>query len=45
MHALEKEMQEKARKGNSLQYAWLENPRDRGAWWAAIYGSHRVGHD
>ena len=23
----------------------LENPRDRGAWWAAVYGSHRVRHD
>ena len=24
--------------GNALQYSCLENPRDRGAWWAAIYG-------
>ena len=24
--------------GNSLQYSCLENPRDRRAWWAAIYG-------
>ena len=24
--------------GNPLQSSWLENPRDRGAWWAAIYG-------
>ena len=24
--------------GNSLQYSCLENPRDGGAWWAAIYG-------
>ena len=23
--------------GNPLQYSCLENPRDRGAWWAAIY--------
>ena len=23
---------------NSLQYSCLENPRDRGAWWAAVYG-------
>ena len=23
---------------NSLQYSCLENPRDGGAWWAAIYG-------
>ena len=21
-----------------LQYSCLENPRDRGAWWAAVYG-------
>ena len=24
--------------GNPLQYSCLEDPRDRGAWWAAIYG-------
>ena len=24
--------------GNSLQSSFLENPRDRGAWWAAVYG-------
>ena len=24
--------------GNSLQYSCLENPRFRGAWWAAVYG-------
>ena len=24
--------------GNPLQYSCLENPRDRGACWAAIYG-------
>ena len=23
---------------NPLQYSCLENPRDRGTWWAAIYG-------
>ena len=23
---------------NPLQYSCLENPRDRGAWWAAAYG-------
>ena len=23
--------------GNPLQYSCLENPMDRGAWWAAIY--------
>ena len=24
--------------GNLLQCSCLENPRDRGAWWAAVYG-------
>ena len=24
--------------GTPLQYSCLENPRDRGAWWAAVYG-------
>ena len=24
--------------GNQLQCSCLENPRDRGAWWAAVYG-------
>ena len=24
--------------GNSLQCSCLENPRDGGAWWAAVYG-------
>ena len=24
--------------GNPLQRSCLENPRDRGAWWAAVYG-------
>ena len=24
--------------GNPLQYSCLENPRDRGAWWAAVCG-------
>ena len=23
--------------GNPLQYSRLENPRDGGAWWAAVY--------
>ena len=31
--------------GNPLQCSCLENPRDRGAWWAADYGSQRVRHD
>ena len=26
------------RNGNPLQYSCLENPRDGGVWWAAIYG-------
>ena len=26
--------------GNPLQYSCLENPVDRGAWWAAVYGGH-----
>ena len=24
--------------GNPVQCSCLENPRDRGAWWAAVYG-------
>ena len=24
--------------GNPLQCSWLKNPRDCGAWWAAVYG-------
>jgi len=24
--------------GNPLQYSCMENPRDRGAWWVAVYG-------
>ena len=24
--------------GSPLQSSWLENPRDRGAWWAAVAG-------
>ena len=24
--------------GNPLQYSYLENPMDRGAWWAADHG-------
>ena len=31
--------------GNPLQCSCLENPRDGGAWWAAVYGLHRVGDD
>ena len=31
--------------GNPLQYSCLENPMDRGVWWAAVHGVARVGHD
>ena len=32
--------------GNPLQYSCLENPIERGAWWAAVHEGHkRVGHD
>jgi len=31
--------------GNPLQYSYLENPVDRGGWWAAVLGFQRVGHD
>ena len=24
--------------GNPLQYSGLENPMDRGAWWATVHG-------
>ena len=27
----------RAGNGNPLQYSWLENPMDRGAWRAAVY--------
>ena len=26
--------------GNPLQYSCLENPMDRGAWWATVHGGH-----
>ena len=28
--------------GNPLQYSCLENPRDRGAWWAAVHGVAKI---
>ena len=31
--------------GNPIQCSCLENPRDGGACWAAVLGSHRVEHD
>ena len=27
--------------GNPLQYSWLENYVDRGAWWAMVHGGHK----
>ena len=31
--------------GNPLQCSCRENPMDRGAWWATVYGIARAGHD
>ena len=31
-------LQSREGNGNPLQYSCLENPRDGGAWWAAVYG-------
>ena len=31
--------------GNPFQYSCLENPMDRGAWWATVHGMARVGYD
>ena len=31
--------------GNLLQYSCLENPIDRGTWWATVHGVARVGHN
>ena len=31
--------------GNPLQHSCLENPRDRGAWWATVHGAAKVGHN
>ena len=31
--------------GNPLQYFYLENPMDRGAWWATVHSSHKESHD
>ena len=31
--------------GRPLQYSCLENPMDRGAWWATVHGVQRVRHD
>ena len=31
--------------GNPLQYSFLENPMDRGAWQTTVHGVARAGHD
>ena len=31
--------------GNTFQYSCLENPMDRGAWWAKVHGLAKLGHD
>ena len=31
--------------GNRFQYSCLENPMDRGAWWAKVHGLAKLGHD
>ena len=28
--------------GNTLQYSCLENPMDRGAWWATVHGTTKI---
>ena len=33
------------RKGCPLQYSWLQNSLDSGAWRATVHGSQRVGHN
>ena len=30
--------------GNPLQYSWLDNPKDRGAWWATVHWATKHGH-
>ena len=27
---------------NPLQCSWLENPKDRGAWWATVHGVAKI---
>ena len=31
--------------GHGSLVGCLENPRDMGAWWAAVYGVHRARHE
>ena len=44
---LKTQKKKKSREGNgtSLQYFCLENPMDGEAWWVAVHGVARVGHD
>ena len=30
--------------GNPVQYSCVENPTDRGVWWATVHGSHSQTH-
>ena len=36
--ATQQQQQQEEENGNPLQCSCLENPRDSGAWWAAVYG-------
>ena len=29
--------------GSPLQYSWLENPMDRGVWWATVHEAAELG--
>ena len=31
--------------GNPLQYSCLENPKDRGAWWAKVHGVAKISQE
>jgi len=31
--------------GSPLQYSGLENPMNRGAWWAIVHAGRRAGHN
>ena len=41
------ELRRSPEEGNSnpLQFSCLENPMDRGVWWATVHGVTRVGHN
>ena len=42
---LERETAIQSSTHNLLQYSCLENPMDRGAWWAIVHWVERVGPD